>query len=49
MDNLVQFEEDFNSWTEKSRVVLVGRGWLSQTRAIPRSPDGYNKFYSRPS
>ena len=32
MDNLVQFEEDFNSRTEKLRVVLVARGWLSQTR-----------------
>ena len=38
IDNLVQFEEDFNNRTEKWRW-----GWLSQTRPIPRSPDGDKK------
>ena len=39
MDNLVQFEEDFYMRTEKwSGGVGVDR--LSQTRPIPRSPDG---------
>ena len=39
IDDLVQFEEDFNSRTKK----WVGSGpvrWLSQTRPISRSPDG---------
>ena len=44
MDNLVQFAEDFNSRTEKLRVVLVGREWLFQTRPITRSPDGDNNL-----
>ena len=40
MDTLVQFGEGFNSRTKKS----VRSGvWLSQTRPIPRSPDGDNK------
>ena len=39
IDNLLHFEEGFNSRTEKSRVV-VG---LSQTRPILGSPDGDNK------
>ena len=39
MDNLVQFEEDFNSRTKKLR----GGDRLFQTRPIPRSPDGDNK------
>ena len=46
MDDLVQFEEDFNSRTKK----WVGSGpvrWLSQTRPIPRSPDGDNKKYKK--
>ena len=38
--HLVQFEKDFNTPTKKSR---VGE-WLSQTRPIPRSPDGDNKL-----
>ena len=38
--NSVQFEEDFNSRTKKS---VRSGGWLSQTRPIPRSPDGDNK------
>ena len=37
MDNLVQFEEDFNSGTKKLSGGPVG---LSQTSPIPRSPDG---------
>ena len=37
IDDLVQFEEDFNSRTE------MWSGWLSQTRPIPRSPDGDKK------
>ena len=41
IDNLVQFEEDFNGRIEKwSSGVGVDR--LSQTRPIPRSPDGDN-------
>ena len=40
-NNLVQFEEDFNSRTKKLRSGRVGL--LSQTRSIPRSPDGDNK------
>ena len=37
MENLVQFEEDFNSGTKK----WVGsRDRLCQTSPIPRSPDG---------
>ena len=36
MDNLVQFEEDFNIRTE----MWWGGVGLSQTRPIPRSPDG---------
>ena len=40
--SLVQFEQDFNTHTEKwyrdERI-----GWLSQTRLIPRSPDGDKK------
>ena len=43
MDNLVQFEEDFNSRTKKLR---SGPDRLRQTRLIPRSPDGdKNKFF----
>ena len=46
IDNLVQFEEDFNSRTKK--LVRSGPGWggdrLSQTRPIPRSPDGENNL-----
>ena len=41
IDNLFQLEEDFNSRTEKLR--SGGVGLLSQTRPIPRSPDGDNK------
>ena len=37
MDIQVQLEEDFNSRTKKLRL-------LSQTRPIPRSPDGDNKL-----
>ena len=40
IDNLVQFEEDFNSRTKKLR----WSRWLSQTRPIPRSPDGDKKW-----
>ena len=40
IDNLVQFEEDFNRRTEKWRWGGVVR--LSQTSPIPRSPDGDN-------
>ena len=41
MDNLAQFEEDFNSRTKK----LVGsyQDRLSQTRPIPSSPNGDKK------
>ena len=39
IDNLIQFEEDFNSRTEKS----VGMEKSPQTRPIPRSPDGDKK------
>ena len=39
-DDLVQFEEDFNSWTKKSVVRSGPVRLLSQTRPIPRSPDG---------
>ena len=35
IDNLVQFEEDFNTNTEMWNRI----GWFSQTRPIPRSPD----------
>ena len=43
--NLVQFEEDFNSRTEMWWG-QVGVDRLSQTRPIPRSPDGdKNLFY----
>ena len=44
IDNLVQFEEDSNSRTEK----LHGGGGdrLSQTRPIPRSPDGVKNYRS---
>ena len=38
IDNLVQFEEDFNIRTEMLR--WSGGDRLSQTRPIPRSPDG---------
>ena len=41
IDNLVQFEEDFNSRTKKW--VRSGPVGLSQTRPIPRSPDGDKK------
>ena len=41
MDDLVHFEEDFNSWTEKWSGGPVVR--LRQTRLIPRSPDGDKK------
>ena len=41
IDDLVQFEEDFISRTKK----LSGGVGLSQTRPIPRSPDGDNKMY----
>ena len=41
MDNLVQFEEDFNSRTKKLRGgVRWGLDRLCQTSPIPRSPDG---------
>ena len=43
IDSLVQFEEDFNSWTKK----WFGGGWLSQTRPIPRSPDGDKKKFKK--
>ena len=42
IDNLVQFEEDFNSRTKKLR--WVGGDRLCQTRLNPRSPDGDNKL-----
>ena len=38
IDDLVQFEEDFNSRTKKLR--WGGGDRLCQTRLIPRSPDG---------
>ena len=38
IDNLVQFEEDFNSRTKKLR--SGGGDRLSQTRPLPRSPNG---------
>ena len=44
LENLVQFEEDFNSGTKKS-VGLGGVGLLYQTRPIPRSTDGDKKLY----
>ena len=40
IDNLVQFEEDFNSRTENWR---SGENRLCQTTLIPRSPDGDKK------
>ena len=39
IDDLVHFEEDFNSQTE----MWSGRDRLCQTSPIPRSPDGDNK------
>ena len=39
--HLVQFEKDFNSRTKKPRSGGVA---LSQTRPIPRSPDGDNEI-----
>ena len=43
MDNLVLFEEDFNSRTKKLR--WVGGDRLCQTRLNPRSPDGDKNIY----
>ena len=43
IDDLVQFEEDFNSRTE----MWSGGDRLSQTRPIPRSPDGDKKDSNR--
>ena len=40
-DTLVQFEEDFNSRTEKWSDPVRSE-WLSQIRPIPRSPDSDN-------
>ena len=42
MDNLVQFEEDFNSRTKKWVVWSCPVRWLSQIRPILISPDGDN-------